>query len=203
MTPDEPRNRTDDPTDISPGSGSAAARFAHRARRFGRVLDAAAPRWDAPTPCTGWTVGDVVRHVVETERDFLAKRGLLLGEAPALDDPVAAWHAHAQEVSTLLAGRGVAETEYDGYFGRTTIAATMADFYGWDLVIHGWDVARATGQDYPIDDAEASALSTLADGWGPALHSDGVCAPARTPPDDAGLGDELLARLGRDPRWTA
>ena len=39
----------------------------------------------------------------------------------------------------------MAAREYDGYFGRTTIAATVADFYGWDLVVHGSDVARATG----------------------------------------------------------
>ena len=100
-----------------------------------------------------------------------------------------------------LSRDGVAEREYDGYFGRTTIAATMADFYGWDLVIHGWDVARATGQPWTISDAEAESMHATADGWGDALYSDGICRPPVPVPDDAPATDRLVARLGRDPYW--
>ena len=96
---------------------------------------------------------------------------------------------------------GVAEHEYDGYFGRTTIAATMADFYGWDLVVHGSDVARATGQDWSVSEEEAASLHATANGWGHALHSEGVCADPVPVPDDASTTDRLLARLGRDPGW--
>jgi uncharacterized protein (TIGR03086 family) len=101
----------------------------------------------------------------------------------------------------VLSRDGVAEKEYDGYFGRTTIAATMADFYGWDLVVHGSDIARATGQEWSVTDEEAAALHRTADGWGDALYSDGVCAEAVPVPDDASASDRLLARLGRDPGW--
>ena len=96
---------------------------------------------------------------------------------------------------------GVAEREYDGYFGRTTIGGTLADFYGWDLVVHGSDVARATGQAWEISDAEASELLATADGWGDALYSEGICADAVPVPDDASATDRMLGRLGRDPRW--
>ena len=95
----------------------------------------------------------------------------------------------------------MAAREYDGYFGRTTIAATVADFYGWDLVVHGSDVARATGQEWSVSDAEAADLHATADGWGAALHSEGVCAPAVEVGADASATDRLLARLGRDPGW--
>jgi uncharacterized protein (TIGR03086 family) len=104
-------------------------------------------------------------------------------------------------VAAVLSRDGVAEREYDGYFGRTTIGATMADFYGWDLVVHGSDIARATGQEWSVSDEEAAALHATADGWGDALHSDGVCAEAVPVPEDASASDRLLARLGRDPRW--
>ena len=83
----------------------------------------------------------------------------------------------------------------------TTIAATMADFYGWDLVVHGSDIARATGQRWTVGDEEAARLHATADGWGGALYSEGVCGPPVEVAEDASATDRLLARLGRDPRW--
>lgn len=180
-----------------------AQTFLARADTFAAILDAAADRWDAPTPCEGWTVRDVVVHVIGTERDFLDRHDLSPGPAPDLTDPATAWRTHAAGVAEVLARDGVAQREYDGYFGRTTIAATMADFYGWDLVIHGSDIARATGQPWSISDAEADDLHAVADGWGDSLYSEGVCATAVPVPDGASATDRLLGRLGRDPRWTA
>lgn len=178
-----------------------ATRFLERADAFAAILDSSDPQWDAPTPCDGWTVRDVVVHTIETERDFLSRQDLDPGNAPDLADPPAAWRSHAATVATILDRDGVAEREYDGYFGRTTIAATMADFYGWDLVIHGSDIARATGQSWTISDDEAAAMHATADGWGDALYSEGVCTTAVPVPDDASASDRLLARLGRDPEW--
>lgn len=178
-----------------------AQHFTDRAEAFAVVLDAADGRWDAPTPCAGWTVRDVVAHTIESERDFLVRQGLDVGDAPDLADPAAAWRRHTAAVAGCLSREGVAEREYDGYFGRTTIAATMADFYGWDLVIHGSDIARATGQAWSVDEDEAAALHATADGWGDALYSEGVCSDAVPVPDDATSTDRLLARLGRDPGW--
>ena len=178
-----------------------AQRFIERADAFAAILDSADQQWDAPTPCDGWTVRDVVAHAIDTERDFLARHDLEPGPAPDLGDPTTAWRVHAGAVTEVLARDSVAEREYDGYFGRTTIAATMADFYGWDLVIHGSDVARATGQSWSISDAKASELHATADGWGDALYSEGVCGGAVPVADDATATDRLLARLGRDPEW--
>ncbi|KRF30628.1 TIGR03086 family metal-binding protein [Nocardioides sp. Soil805] len=175
--------------------------FLDRAERFGAILDAADGRWDAPTPCAGWTVRDVAEHAITTERDFAATHDLDVGPSPDLADLPGAWRSHVAAVAAVLDRDGVAEREYDGYFGRTTIADTMADFYGWDLVLHGSDIARATGQEWSVTEEEAAALHATADGWGDALYSEGVCAPAVPVPDDASATDRLLARLGRDPQW--
>jgi uncharacterized protein (TIGR03086 family) len=182
--------------------------FQQRADRFTQVLDAvdaSGGRWDAPSPCEGWSARDVVGHVLGTQRAFLELHGLSqdLGAGPDTDltDPAAAWRAQRAHVTSVLAADGVADREYDGYFGPTTIAATMADFYGWDLVVHGSDVARATGQEWSVSETEAADLHATADGWGPALHSEGVCADAVAVGADASVTDRLLARLGRDPRW--
>lgn len=180
---------------------TSAQDFTARADTFAAILDRADGRWDVPTPCDDWTVRDVVVHAIETERDFLERQDLSPGPAPDLTDLPSAWREHASAVAAVLARDGVAERQYDGYFGRTTIAATMADFYGWDLVVHGSDIARATGQEWSVSDDEAAALHATADGWGDALYSEGVCARPVPVPDDASASDRLLARLGRDPQW--
>ena len=182
-------------------TNATAQTFTDRAERFSRILDGAGGRWDAPSPCEGWTARDVVAHVIETERDFLARHDLLDSPAPSLDDPAEAFRRHAADVVRVLDRDGTADREYDGYFGRTTFGATMSEFYGWDLVVHGWDVARATGREWSISDEEARALGSDADAWGDALYSEGICAAPVPVPDDASVQDRLLGRLGRDPRW--
>ncbi|MDF9715520.1 TIGR03086 family protein [Nocardioides sp. ChNu-153] len=193
-----------------------AAYYRDQSARFAAVLDgvaAAGGRWDAPTPCEGWTVRDVVAHVVDTEREFLERHDLA-GDLPAVavpgdgagdgtGDPAAAWRTWSAAVLGVLTADGVAQRPFDGYFGPTTIGETLRDFYAWDLVVHGWDVARATGQDYPISDAEAREVGARADGWGDALYSPGVCAGPVAVGDDASEAERLLARLGRNPYWTA
>lgn len=177
--------------------------FRNRADRFSQLLTKVDRRWDAPTPCTDWAVRDVVRHVIDSERDFLDKQQLSLPEESGAADPAQAWQHHAQAVIDLLSADGVAERSYDSYFGPATIGDTMANFYGWDLAVHAWDVARAIGEGNPISDAEARDLATGADGWGAALYSDGICAPALPLDDAASDTDKLLAKLGRDPQWAA
>ena len=194
------------PTQTTHSTDHYLALFQQRADRFTRVVEAVTGDWDVPSPCEGWSARDVVGHVVDTQRAFLELHGLHgqdldAGPEPDLADPAAAWRTQRAHLTSVLADSAVAATAYDGYFGPTTVAATVADFYGWDLVVHGSDVARATGQPWSVTDDEAAELHATADGWGEALHSEGVCADAVRVPDDASATDRLLARLGRDPGW--
>ena len=83
-----------------------AQTFSGRADDFAAILDRADPQWDAPTPCEGWTVRDVVGHVIDTERDFLERHDLDAGPGPDLDDPVGAWRTHAAHVADVLGRDG-------------------------------------------------------------------------------------------------
>ncbi|MGN0064658.1 MAG: TIGR03086 family metal-binding protein [Nocardioides sp.] len=173
--------------------------YTRLADRFGSVLPGAEP--GAVTPCTGWTVRDVVAHVLDTQRDFLLGHDVALPQRPALDDLAGAWGEHSAAVAAVLDQPGVAERAYDGYFGPTTIGGTMADFYGFDLVVHGWDVARASDQPWPLDDEEAAAWRRTAESWGPAIRAEGICGPEVAVPDEASGWDRLLGFVGRDPGW--
>jgi uncharacterized protein (TIGR03086 family) len=186
---------------MTTSTSTSADNFTTRADAFASILDGVGDQWDAPTPCDGWTVRDVVGHAIETEREFLQRQELDPGAAPDLADPAIAWGEHAAMVADVLARDGVAHREYDGYFGRTTVAATMADFYGWDLAVHGSDIARATGQPWSVTEAEAAELLAGTEDWGDSLYSEGVCGPAVEVAPDASPTDRLLATLGRDPRW--
>jgi uncharacterized protein (TIGR03086 family) len=178
---------------------SIATAHAAADRPLTAVLDAVpADAWDRPSTCEGWTVRDVVRHLVQTQREFLTERGVDLGAEPDVDaDPAAAWRAHAARVAAAVADPAVAEQAYDGFFGPTTVGAALEQFYVWDMVVHRWDVARAAGLDGGLTDTELDRVEAGADSFGPALYMDGVCRPGVEAPADADRATRLLARLGR------
>ena len=104
------------------------------------------------------------------------------------------------DIERVLDDPELAATEYDGALGRTNIAATVDRFLDFDLVVHGWDLARATGQDETIDDAEVARIWKDTEALGDNLRRSGVCGPEVPVADDAPPADRLLGRLGRDPR---
>ena len=168
-------------------------------RPLTEILQAVPPAaWSSPSPCEGWSAADVVGHLIETQRDFLARHGADLGEAPDVAaDPAAAWRAHAGQVTRALSDDALPAREFDGFFGPTTVGATFEQFYVWDMVVHRWDVARAVGADAALTDEELDRIEAGADGFGPALHMEGICRPAVEVPGGAARDVRVLARLGR------
>ncbi|WP_107706092.1 maleylpyruvate isomerase family mycothiol-dependent enzyme [Nocardioides allogilvus] len=59
-----------------------AQRFIERADALAAILHSSDQQWDAPTPCDGWTVRDVVAHAIDSERDFLTRQGFDPGASP-------------------------------------------------------------------------------------------------------------------------
>ena len=96
-----------------------------------------------------------------------------------------------------MADEDFVSREYDGYFGRTSVEDTLANFYGFDMLIHRWDLATALGIETVWTDAELDRIETALDGFGDNLYADGVCKPAIDVPDDAPRQVRLLGRMGR------
>jgi uncharacterized protein (TIGR03086 family) len=154
--------------------------------------------WSAASPCEGWTALDVLTHMRDSQRSFLVDRGLDLGaERDLASDPVAGWRQHSAAVQSRLDDPEVVSTEYDGYFGRTTIGETIARFHLFDMYVHRWDIATATGVGTQFSDSEMDEIEAAADSLGDNIYRPGVCADAVTVPDGAGRQAALLARLGR------
>lgn len=174
--------------------------YLERADRFGAVVAQVPPdAWSAQSPCEKWTAADVVRHVVDSQRDFLSRHDLHPGSPPP-GSPAEVWERHLEGVRRVLGDGSVLSRSFDGYFGPTSIGATLADFYGFDLVVHRWDLARAAGIGSELTDAEMDFLETSIAGFGDQLYAEGVCAPALTPPGDASRQERILAKLGRAAR---
>jgi uncharacterized protein (TIGR03086 family) len=70
-----------------------------------------------------------------------------------------------------------------------------------ELVLHGWDLARATGQSYDCDDATADACMAFVAGFDEG-GTPGLFGPAVGVGPDASAFEQVLARSGRDPQWT-
>ena len=77
---------------------------------------------------------------------------------------------------------------------------TIDRFLGFDLVVHGWDLARATGQDETMDPAEVERIWGMAESLGDNLRRSGVCGPEIPVSGDAPLQDRLLGAAGSRPR---
>lgn len=157
-----------------------------------------AAQWGAPSPCDGWTARDVVRHLVDTQREFLTSHGADLGAAPDVDsDPAVAWRDHAGRVADLLADGRLADIAFDGYFGPTTVGKAFEQFYLFDMVAHRWDIARAVGRDASFTDAELDELEAGIASFGDALYAEGICRQGVQAPDGADRQTRVLAQLGR------
>lgn len=173
-------------------------RFLAHADAFTDAVDAIDARggWGDPTACEAWTARDLVAHVVDTQRDLLAGRDLDPGPDRTDAGPAGRWSSHLASVRPLLADARVHET-YDGWFGPTTVADTLADFYGFDLVVHRWDLGRAAGVAVRWTDGEMDDVEASLDGFGDAFYAEGISKPALDPPAGADRQTRLLARMGR------
>lgn len=184
-----------------------------RAHAYLREVVAAVPQeaWGSPTPCSEWTVRQVLNHARLDQQaygaaitgfgwpdsDAFQPADLLDADAQAALDKVlrdvadtyAALPADAEEVATPL-----------GPLPLRLAAAAGA----MDAAVHAWDIAVATGQDAPLDEELAEGIWAAAERLADHLrNSFGVFAAAREVPEGSSRAESLLAFLGRDPHWTA
>jgi uncharacterized protein (TIGR03086 family) len=176
-------------------------RYRHLASGFTARVDGAAPgSWDSPSPCSGWTARDVLQHVVDSQFLMPAHVGIEAGPTVSVtDDPKSAWAEARDVVQGLVDDPTTESLEYDGWGGRTTVGSTVDMFLGFDLIVHAWDLARATGQDATIPADDLGTLRAWVDNAGDMIRTEGVCGPPVEVPDDASEQDKLIAYLGRTP----
>ncbi|MEU3452572.1 TIGR03086 family metal-binding protein [Micromonospora sp. NPDC006766] len=160
---------------------------------------------DLPTPCSDYSVRDLLNHVFDVVVNFQA-----LAQRQEVD-----WSAKTDHLTEGWRDRFAAETvrlveawsdpaALEGVSpGMGLPQETVGDMALIDLAVHGWDLARATGQ--PVVEADPAVLAAghaFMDRMGDTGQRMGAFGePVPTTSDVADL-DRLLARTGRDPAWT-
>ena len=167
----------------------------------GRLVEALQDdQWDAPTPCSGWNVRDVVRHLTAGNALFAqaiaGQDGPADGLGPVADDAA----AYARSVELLVAASAAPEAldqlvsvPFGVVPGPVAVQMRVVE-----ALVHGWDLARATGQTTTF----ADDLVDRTDGFTRQLleRVPSDRSPFRPPvpaADDAPPLDRLAALLGR------
>jgi uncharacterized protein (TIGR03086 family) len=91
----------------------------------------------------------------------------------------------------------VAGAEFEGFFGKQTFAEAIDRFICFDLLVHGWDLAHATGIDEAMAPEDVSRLDEAAQQFGDKMRGPGAFGPAVEPPPGADDQAKVLAFLGR------
>ena len=166
--------------------------------------------WSGPTPCTEWDIRALVNHVIYED----------LWTVPLMDgatveevgdrfegdvlgpDPLASARS-ACDTATMAAASGVV----GGTVVHLSFGDTPAEEYTYQLaadhIIHGWDLAAATGVDRTIDPELVAACAAWFADREAIYRSAGAVGPR---PDGAGAHADdpqaqLLVAFGRDPGW--
>jgi uncharacterized protein (TIGR03086 family) len=191
-----------------------ADRYRRHADAFERKVAAVRPeQWSNQSPCASWDARGVVEHIVVMHGVMLRPLDRALSTAPLTsDDPLAAFRAARADIEAVLQDPALAATECDTPGGRMTVAQQIDEVVSDDMVLHGWDLARATGQDDAMDPedverqwsinsaipAELMEKYRTPGAFGPGIE---VFGPEVKVPEDAPLQDRLLGLIGRDPGW--
>jgi uncharacterized protein (TIGR03086 family) len=164
--------------------------------------------WAKPTPCTEWTVRDLVNHLVGGTQLFAR---LLSGEPmPGLDelqrwrgadhlgdDPVGAYDRSAAELLAAFRSPGALQEMFNSPIG-TVPGGVLLHLRITELLTHGWDLARATGQPGPFaNDLAEQELAFTEASLGRVPPDRPPFAPPQPVPADADAIDRLAAALGR------
>jgi uncharacterized protein (TIGR03086 family) len=186
--------------EMTDAAGAAARTVAH--------VDAS--QFNDPTPCGDWDTRGLLNHLILwtsyslearangesasqelQDRDFAADPGFAADYRAQLDRALAAWAAPE-----------VWERSLD-MMGTPTPATDIAALIIAEMVLHGWDLAVATGQRFEVgDDAAAVALNAVEDNAELFRKYQGFADPVEVP-SGAPVLDRVLGASGRDPSWTA
>ena len=151
--------------------------------------------WANPSPCEAWTARELVEHLVDVHGRFQALVGRdLVDHPPVEEDPSGAWAAVRDQMQADLEDPAQVDEEYDGRLGRSTFGKSVDGFVCFDLVVHGWDLARATGQDETIDASDVERVQAQVDAMGDVMRSNGVIADPDNPENVVGSGRGTISK---------
>jgi uncharacterized protein (TIGR03086 family) len=162
----------------------------------------------APTPCPDYDVAGLVGHLLHYGPSLVGagtrEPAPPPGEAPTIDP--ATWRDELLAHTERLAAAWSSPEAWEGttrMVGPDEMPAGMVGGIAFaELVIHGWDLARATGQEPTWPDAVIDQAHRQMVGMAEMGRQMGAFGPEVPVPEDAPTLDRMLGLAGRDPGWT-
>jgi uncharacterized protein (TIGR03086 family) len=194
-----------EPAGFPPGPVLMATAAAEAARVVAGVPEGIL---DGPTPCAEWDLRTLLNHTIlwtawSAERrahgesvgedlmhkDFTADPGFRQQYADQIGKAVDAWSdakAWERELNVM---------------GSPMLSSEVGEMLIMEMVLHGWDIAKATGQHYRCDDAVAAKLLETVEAQAETFRQyKGFADPVQLP-DVVSVFDRALALSGRHPGW--
>jgi uncharacterized protein (TIGR03086 family) len=184
------------------------------ADRMTRLLEAVPnDSMGAPTPCPDLSLGALIDHVGGFAKVFAASAKKELGELtaqppdPRADNLEPGWRARMTADLSALADAWDAPDAWQGMTqaGGQDLPGAMAGRIALDeLVVHGWDIAQATGQPFYCDAATLGEVESTVQQVRGGNDGDipGLFGPVVAIADDADALERVLGLTGRDPGWS-
>lgn len=177
------------------------------------VIDTTDDQLGAPTPCGDATVADLLDHIDGLCQAFTAaaeKDTTLADQAPVVDGSRIGtdWRDRIPGRLARLAAAWRADSAWTGMTragGVDMPAEVAASVAANEVLVHGWDLAAATGHQYLADPALIEAAREFVEptvSQNPAGIPGLFGPPVPVPPDSSAM-DELVALTGRSPAWPA
>ncbi len=163
----------------------------------------------APTPCPDWDVRALANHMLGTVE---AMRRVGAGESLDEDDPWGTAGDHMSEgwrddLAERLDGFADAWDSPEAYEGEAMGGKVPKQMIGLmafaEVLLHGWDLARASGQEVSYDDGVLAAAEAAMGQIGEMGRQQGAFGALVDLPGEPTPLDQVLAQAGRDPHWTA
>ncbi|WP_415954187.1 TIGR03086 family metal-binding protein [Streptomyces sp. KLOTTS4A1] len=174
-----------------------------------RVTEA---QFELPTPCPELAVRNLLGHLIGLAAAFRDAARKDLGPAADSAPDVAGsdigpgWRAELAKNLDALAEAWRDPAAWEGFtkVGGVDLPAPVAAQVAMDeLVLHGWDLARATGLPYEPDAASLQIAYELVAATPEGVEREGIFGPIVPVPASAPLLDRVLGLSGRDPGWVA
>ena len=176
----------------------------------GIVAQVRAGQLDLPTPCDGWSVRDLLRHMVGNNNGFAAAALGAQPDAAVWDgvdvtDPVGEFPASAERVVAAFASVEPLGGTFAVLGYGDVPAAQAVGMYFIDYLAHGWDVAVSIGVDPRLDEEACAAVLRIGAAWprdAPSIWGPDAPFGHRVEVSaDAPVADRMLGFLGRSPAW--
>lgn len=179
------------------GTMEALTQFGQLAGPLGGVVAGINPeQLDARTPCTEFSVRGVLEHMIGGATAFAAAYRGVPAPVPDLGDVLAGFGPALSDLGAAVSAPGALDATIATPFGDVS-GDWFARYIVLDGLVHGWDMATATGQPYDPPDELVAAVDAFARASLSDLRGDGAFSDPVAPPANASPIERLAAFTGR------